>query len=98
MITKLSRKIVRRPRLLSKTKSTGINFNAIKELYGDKMPVMLAFIASESECRLRLLKKPIKCSSTSTRSVRQKSCRRIYSLPCAKYCKDCKKLSAELLY
>lgn len=91
-------KTMRRRRLLNKTKSTRINFNTIKELYGDEMPVMLAFITSESECRLSLSKKPIKCNSALTHSIREKSCRRMCSLPCAKYCKDCKKLSSQLIY
>ncbi|CAH0731505.1 unnamed protein product, partial [Brenthis ino] len=91
-------KTMRKPRLLNKTKSTRIDFNAIKELYSDKMPVMLAFITTESECRLRLSKKPTKYSSMLVHNADEKSCRRVFSLPCSKYCRDCRKLSSECVY
>ncbi|CAH2099062.1 unnamed protein product [Euphydryas editha] len=90
---------MRKPRVLNKTKSTRAAFSTMKHLFGDKIPVMLAFIASESDCCLRLEKKPIKSISTQNQDVtNEKSCRRVSSFPCATYCRECRKSSSKCVY
>lgn len=90
---------MRKPRVFNKTKSTRAVYSTMKHIFGDKVPVMLAFIASESECCLRLEKKPIKSKSIQNHDiVNDKSCRRVCSFPCTTYCRECRKSSSKCAY
>lgn len=81
------------------TKSTRCEFRRLQALFGDKIPVVLAFLAdSHYQVHFDENNSVKHCCSeqNNTKKPCDQACRRFKSYPCASYCPKCKKKSASL--